>query len=68
MAPSPSSPDAQQPALPSELILLAESQWLFTDEELLRTPSIIDGLPREKERENRAKGVNFIMQVWLVSI
>ena len=66
MAPSTSSPQAQQPTLPAELLLLAESQWLFTDEELLRTPSILDGMTREKERESRAKGVNFILQVGIM--
>ncbi|KAL8826635.1 MAG: hypothetical protein Q9191_003683 [Dirinaria sp. TL-2023a] len=63
---APSSPQDQQPALPAELLLLAESQWLFTDEELTRTPSILDGMPREKERESRAKGVNFILQVGIM--
>jgi protein BUR2 len=43
-----------------------DSQWLFTEAELLRTPSILDGLPPEKERENRAKGVNFILQVGIM--
>lgn len=56
----------QQVALPAEILLLAESQWLFSDEELLRTPSILDGLPPEKERDNRAKGVNFILQVGIM--
>lgn len=44
----------------------ADSQWLFTEAELLRTPSILDGLPPEKERENRAKGVNFILQAGIM--
>lgn len=43
-----------------------DSQWLFTEAELLRTPSILDGLPPEKERENRAKGVNFIIQAGIM--
>lgn len=43
-----------------------DSQWLFTEAELLRTPSILDGLPPEKERENRAKGVNFILQAGIM--
>ena len=53
-------------APPDEILLAAESQWLFTEEELLTTPSIIDGLPPEKERENRSKGVNFILQVGIM--
>ena len=62
-----SSPtDSQQAALPAEILLLAESQWLFTDEELLRTPSVLDGLSPQKERENRAKGVNFILQAGIM--
>lgn len=40
-----------------------QSQWLFTAEELLRTPSILEGLPPAQELTNRAKGVNFITQV-----
>ena len=63
---APSSSTGEQPALPADLLLLAESQWLFSDEELLRTPSILDGLTPEKERENRAKGVNFILQVGIM--
>lgn len=43
-----------------------ESQWLFTEEELLQSPSILEGLPAEKERENRSKGVNFIVQVGIM--
>lgn len=45
---------------------LSDSQWIFTEAELLRTPSILDGLPPEKERENRAKGVNFILQAGIM--
>lgn len=56
----------QTPAPPNELLLLAESQWLFTETELLRTPSILDGLSPDKERENRGKGVNFILQVGIM--
>ena len=46
--------------------MVAETQWLFTEAELLRTPSILDGLAPEKERENRSKGVNFILQVGIM--
>lgn len=41
----------------------SESQWIFTEEELLRTPSVLDGLSPELEREQRGKGCNFIMQL-----
>ena len=61
-----SSQSLQTPALPSEILMVAETQWLFTEAELLRTPSILDGLPPEKERENRSKGVNFILQVGIM--
>ena len=53
-------------AIPNDLLLLAESQWLFTEAELLRTPSVLDGMPPEKESENRGKGVNFILQVGIM--
>lgn len=46
--------------------MVAETQWLFTEAELLRTPSILDGVTPEKERENRSKGVNFILQVGIM--
>lgn len=61
-----SSQSLQAPALPSEILMVAETQWLFTEAELLRTPSILDGLTPEKERENRSKGVNFILQVGIM--
>ncbi len=53
-------------ALPNELLALAESQWLFTEAELLQTPSVLDGMSPEKETENRGKGVNFILQVGIM--
>ena len=40
-----------------------ESQWIFTEEELLRTPSVLDGISPELEREQRGKGCNFILQI-----
>lgn len=44
-----------------------QPQWLFTEDELLLTPSIVDGgLPPAKERENRGKGVNFILQAGIM--
>ena len=52
--------------LPNELLLLAESQWLFTENDLKHTPSVIAGLKPTKERENRAKGVNFILQAGIM--
>ena len=64
--PTSGSPSREPPALPKELLLLAESQWMFTESELLRTPSVLDGLSPEKERDNRGKGVNFILQVGIM--
>jgi len=40
-----------------------ESQWLFTEEELLQTPSVLDGISPAMEREQRSKGCNFIIQL-----
>ena len=62
---SPSHP-AEIGTLPDEILLAAESQWLFTNEELLRSPSILAGLAPEREREYRSKGVNFIIQIGIM--
>jgi hypothetical protein len=52
---------------PSNTVLLeAQKQWFFTDEELLRTPSLLDGMDLETEHMHRSKGVNFIMQVGMM--
>lgn len=52
--------------IPNQLILLAEAQWLFSESDLLHAPSITAGLSPTQERENRAKGVNFILQVGIM--
>ncbi|EXJ67447.1 uncharacterized protein A1O5_09460 [Cladophialophora psammophila CBS 110553] len=44
----------------------AQSQWLFTPEELLLAPSILDGMSITQELANRQKGVNFITQVGIM--
>jgi Cyclin, N-terminal domain len=62
----PSSQTRMPPASPNSVLAAAESQWLFTEEELLRTPSILGGMAPEQERENRSKGVNFITQVGIM--
>jgi protein BUR2 len=41
----------------------SERQWLYTEEEILRAPSIVDGISVEEEHTLRAKGANFILQV-----
>ena len=46
--------------------MVAETQWIFTEKEVAEAPSILDGLTPEKERENRSKGVNFILQVGIM--
>lgn len=38
------------------------NQWSFTADEVVSTPSVIDGLSLQEERLRRAKGVNFIYQ------
>ncbi|KAK4942072.1 hypothetical protein LTR10_018108 [Elasticomyces elasticus] len=43
-----------------------QSQWLFTPEELLLSPSILEGMPAAQELANRQKGVNFITQVGIM--
>lgn len=54
---------ARRARSPARVVAEAEEQWLFTEEELAHTPSIQDGMPPEKERDLRAKGINFIRQV-----
>ncbi|KAG8525888.1 uncharacterized protein KY384_000648 [Bacidia gigantensis] len=50
----------------SDAPMASESQWFFSEEELTRTPSILQGLSPAEERENRSKGVNFILQVGIM--
>lgn len=44
----------------------SEAQWLFSDAELERAPSVLDGMSAATEREMRAKGLNFVMQVGIM--
>ena len=63
----PSQPAARHPPTPPYKVLEeTEKQWLFSEEELRRTPSVIDGMTIETERELRAKGVNFISQIGIM--
>lgn len=48
------------------MLLATQAQWLFTDEELTRTPSQLDGMKLETEHISRSKGVNFITQVGIM--
>ncbi|KAF2712691.1 cyclin-like protein [Pleomassaria siparia CBS 279.74] len=56
----------ERPRPPPPVVVEAEQQWIFSEEELLRTPSIVDGMSPEEERQTRRKGVNFILQVGMM--
>ena len=56
----------QRPKSPTRVLAEAEAQWIFTDAELANTPSIQDGMSQAEEKEVRAKGVNFILQVGIM--
>lgn len=63
----PSHPaNRQKPKSPNRVLAEAEAQWLFTEAELANTPSIQDGMGEAEERDIRAKGVNFIVQVGIM--
>ncbi|KAI0598247.1 cyclin-like protein [Biscogniauxia sp. FL1348] len=55
-APSPAHSTPRTP-------IAMANQWYFTQDEVLSSPSILDGLSPAEERLRRAKGVNFIYQV-----
>lgn len=42
------------------------SQWLFTEEEIRSSPTIMDGVDPVEERCRRAKGINFIIQAGIM--
>ncbi|OQV01762.1 Cyclin, domain-containing protein [Cladophialophora immunda] len=58
--------DASPPFSKNAVLERTQSQWLFTAEELLLTPSILDGMAVTQELANRQKGVNFITQVGIM--
>jgi protein BUR2 len=62
--PRPAGRDPPRPPPPA--VEQAEQQWIFSDEELLQTPSIVDGMPVEEEQTLRRKGTNFILQVGMM--
>lgn len=64
--PAITSSDRPQLSVPNEILLLAQAQWLFKEDELMRTPSILAGLAPADERKNRVKGVGFILQVGIM--
>ncbi|KAM0714375.1 hypothetical protein Q7P37_010162 [Cladosporium fusiforme] len=55
-----------RPKSPNRVLAEQEAQWLFTDAELANTPSIQDGMSQAEEKDHRAKGVNFIVQVGIL--
>ena len=73
-APAPShndplnaQPVAKNPPKPPDAVLAdSEAQWIFSDQELARSPSVEDGMSPEQERELRSKGLSFIMQVGIM--
>ena len=56
----------QRSRKPIEIIEEAEQQWIYTEDELRRTPSICDGISLDDERNFRYKGYNFITQVGIM--
>ncbi|PWY87872.1 cyclin-like protein [Aspergillus sclerotioniger CBS 115572] len=54
------------PAPSNPVLLKTQAHWYFTDEELTRTPSQLDGMAMEAEHMSRSKGVNFINQVGIM--
>lgn len=58
---APSKP--RIPGLPNPVVTAAQQKWLFTDDDLERTPSRIDKIEREKEDYIRHRAVEFIWQV-----
>lgn len=56
----------QRPKSPTRVLAETEAQWLFNGAELANTPSIQDGMTLAEEREKRASGVNFIIQVGIM--
>jgi protein BUR2 len=59
-------PQREPPRPPPPAVIEAEQQWIFTEEELLHAPSILEGMPAEEERTLRRKGVGFILQVGMM--
>ncbi|KAJ9633030.1 hypothetical protein H2204_007420 [Knufia peltigerae] len=58
--------DASPSFAMNPVIERTQSQWLFTPDELLLSPSIVEGMPVAQELANRQKGVNFITQVGIM--
>jgi protein BUR2 len=63
---APSRAAVERSRKPIEIIEEAEQQWIYSEDELLRTPSICDGLSPDEERTFRYKGYNFTTQVGIM--
>lgn len=50
----------------STMAVETSDQWIFTPEEVMSAPCIVDGLDPVEERCRRAKGVNFITQAGIL--
>ena len=59
-------PPRPVPAPSNPVLLASQAQWLFSDEELTRAPSQLDGMTLEAEHTSRSKGINFITQVGIM--
>lgn len=67
MATANGAPHARErPRPPPPAVAQAEEQWIFTEDELLLAPTIVDGMTPGEERALRRKGVNFILQVGMM--
>ena len=51
---------------PVDVLAEAEQQWIYTEYELLRAPSIVDGMSVEEERLLRGKSNHFLTQVGIM--
>lgn len=60
---SPAPPKHRIPGLPNPVIAATQQKWIFSDEDLERTPSRVDKIDREKEDYIRHRAVEFIWQV-----
>jgi protein BUR2 len=63
---NPAPPVRERPRPLPPAVAAAEEQWIFTEDELLQAPSIVDGMSPEEERALRRKGVNFTLQVGMM--
>lgn len=63
---SPAPSKRRIPGLPNPVVAAAQQKWIFTDDELERTPSRIDKIDREKEDYIRHRAVEFIWQVGMM--